>query len=256
MSPDFERLMQLRQTLVSAFDMPEYLLLPEVERLLSAAPHAHAHLIFNLLWQTGARINELLAVSFNDFTFHAATRNQDEYFEIQLRTLKQRTGNQGGPRRGRPREDEPTHRTVAVYCPHLRAELINYKNLLKRNKKRPLFVSSETDRPITAQTVRNWLQQASDNLAQRGEPLSIHVHPHVLRHSFAIHHVLHHTHIVTISKLLGHRSLKSTQVYLNLWKAELFAATAHVPFRSLNGVGERFAPGETLTHAPVMRLHG
>lgn len=59
-------------------------------------------------------------------------------------------------------------------------------------------------------TARLWLQRSFKNIAQ------IHVTPHQLRHSYAIRLLTHNCDLVTIQKLLGHDSLSTTQIYLQI----------------------------------------
>ena len=227
-SPNFEALISIRpQLLQNCEDLPPYLLLPEVERLLMAAPNRHAAIIFNLLWQTGARINELLALNFDDIEL---LRGHDDGMMITLRTLKQRTGNNQKPQRGRPKRG--LKREVGVWCPKLRHEIIEYKRTFKRSNDKPLLVNPQTKQPWSAQMVRNWFKEAASMLDQQGQALPIDVSPHVLRHSYAIHLLLHHVDINTIKENLGHRSLKSTEVYTSIWKSERYYNLRNVPFRS------------------------
>lgn len=224
-APNFTALMQVRVELLSNCDsLPDYLLLPEIERVLLAAPNQHAAVMFNLLWQTGARINELLALKSSDIQWL-----QGHVMSITLRTLKQRTGNGNRPKRGRPAEG--AKRAVTVACPILHRELIQYQRTFKRSKDKPLFVNPQTNKPWSAQMVRNWCKQASDTLASQGQPLPIVLSPHVFRHSHAINLVLHHVDINTIKHSLGHRSLRSTEIYLNIWQSEQYYKKRHVPFR-------------------------
>jgi site-specific recombinase XerD len=59
------------------------------------------------------------------------------------------------------------------------------------------------------------------------------VSPHVLRHTFATHLVRKGIGIVTISKLLGHRLVTSTQVYLHTTAEDLREAAEKHPIRDM-----------------------
>ena len=66
-------------------ELPKYLLAPEVSALLHYVPDLHRKMLLATLWNTGARINEALALTRSDFSLTAP------YPFVQLATLKQRT---------------------------------------------------------------------------------------------------------------------------------------------------------------------
>ena len=84
---DWERLMAKRPTVLDTVDaMPVYLLKPEILRLLDAEKHPTFRLILDLMWTTGARVSEVLALKPTPFV-------DDGYdFGVILKTLKQRPG--------------------------------------------------------------------------------------------------------------------------------------------------------------------
>jgi integrase/recombinase XerC len=74
----------------------------------------------------------------------------------------------------------------------------------------PLFINQKCLR-LSPRTVQDRLK----HLALRAE-LPVHVHPHMLRHSFASH-VLQSSHdLRAVQEMLGHASIGSTQIYTSL----------------------------------------
>jgi len=54
------------------------------------------------------------------------------------------------------------------------------------------------------------------NIVKKYAPVDIDVHPHTFRHSFAVYCLENGMNIRTLQKVLGHSSLTTTQVYLDI----------------------------------------
>jgi integrase/recombinase XerC len=81
---------------------------------------------------------------------------------------------------------------------------------IARPEETALFVGSR-GRRIAASSVRHALSQ----LARRAG-LAQHVHPHMLRHSFATHLLQSSGDLRAVQEMLGHSSISTTQVYTHL----------------------------------------
>lgn len=84
------------------------------------------------------------------------------------------------------------------------------RDQLKPPKDEALFISRLGSR-LTAMQLRNRLKQIGQ---QAG--LSTHVHPHMLRHSFASHLLQSSGDLRAVQELLGHAHITTTQVYTKL----------------------------------------
>lgn len=73
-SIDYPAALALRQMALVQEELPKYLLAPEVSALLHYVPDLHRKMLFATLWNTGARINEALALTRSDFHWHRPTR--------------------------------------------------------------------------------------------------------------------------------------------------------------------------------------
>lgn len=81
-------------------------------------------------------------------------------------------------------------------------------------EKRPapwLFPGQDPSRPLTRASVENLFARAREKAGIRKR-----VSPHSLRHSFATHLLERGVNIRVIQRLLGHRSLRSTEIYTHV----------------------------------------
>ncbi|MFD1360328.1 tyrosine recombinase XerC [Lentibacillus salinarum] len=70
--------------------------------------------------------------------------------------------------------------------------------------------------PLTARGIRLILNKMVEKAA-----LTVHVHPHKLRHTFATHMLNEGADLRTVQELLGHENLSSTQIYTHVTKDRL-----------------------------------
>lgn len=70
--------------------------------------------------------------------------------------------------------------------------------------------------PLTTRGIRLILNKIVDKAA-----LTVHVHPHKLRHTFATHMLNEGADLRTVQEILGHESLSSTQIYTHVTKDHL-----------------------------------
>lgn len=70
---DYSAALALRQMALIHDEYPKYLLAPEVSALLHYVPDLHRKMLFTTLWNTGARINEALALTRGDFSLAPPT---------------------------------------------------------------------------------------------------------------------------------------------------------------------------------------
>ncbi len=164
--------------------LPEYLEPSEVEALINAAPHGIARLLFLVQWRAGLRISEALALDVADMRLVGDRP-----------TLRVRQGKGGNDR-------------VVPIHPELAAGLRSA--MAFGNIKGPLFDASRS-------TGWRWLKQALRRAEELGSITpGRRVATHTLRHSAARHWLESGVPINHVSKWLGHASLQSTLVYLEI----------------------------------------
>lgn len=162
--------------------MPCYLLAPEIAVLLDYLPDLRQRMLIETLWNTGARINEALALTPGDVFF-----NGDLPF-VRLRTLKQRARR---PTKEEQQRREAPFRAVplpdAGYVRRLQGYFATFKLLTRRA------------------TPRNWLRAAVRRAAQDGVTFSVRpITPHTFRHSYAMHLLMNDVHVKQVQALMGH----------------------------------------------------
>jgi integrase/recombinase XerC len=96
-----------------------------------------------------------------------------------------------------------------------RAELVRQKPGLASAHPGPIFLG-KTGRPLTVRAV-----QLRVGTWARRQGLSMHVHPHMFRHSFATHLLESSGDLRGVQELLGHADISTTQVYTHLDFARL-----------------------------------
>ncbi|MDM5338513.1 site-specific integrase [Fictibacillus enclensis] len=110
------------------------------------------------------------------------------------------------------------------------------KDKLSNDEYNSKFIfSTSGDRAISVRTVQKMVEKLIEKLKGKGlvledQKLSV----HSFRHSFAIYSLESGIDIYKISKLLGHKSITSTEVYLKMFDFQLKEAIENHPFAKLN----------------------
>jgi integrase/recombinase XerD len=142
------------------------------------------------MWRTGVRVSEVINVTPKDIEFKNGVVN--------IRKAK------GGRQRRVPLDEE----TLKM--------LSDYILALNIPDDRPIF-------PIKRNRVFNIVKKY-------GNITGVNIHPHTLRHSFAINLVRGGTDLRRVQLMLGHTSLSITQVYLQFNDNDLREAYEKVAF--------------------------
>ena len=184
-------------------DLKGYLEPEQIEQLIVAAPNPRDALLVRLLWRTGIRVSELIGIRIQDIDFG------NRAIVIKVQKMRKRDGKAVERRRVVP-VDEGSLVMVREYLEWRQS--FPYKGDL-------LF-------PISRQRVNQlfWRLGRRAGITMVGDPtISQHtkLHPHVLRHSFAIHCIKRGMSIERLQKILGHQSPTTTSVYLQFSSADL-----------------------------------
>jgi integrase/recombinase XerD len=184
-------------------DLKGYLLPEQVKRLIAVAKTLRDILLVLIPWRTGIRVSELIGISVVDIDFEARA--------ILIRIQKQRK-----------RDGRVIERRRAV--PIDQGTLDKVREYLEWRKQFPY--KGDLLFPITRQRVNQiyWKLAKRAGIGEIGDPAVSRkrkLHPHHLRHSFAIHCVKRGMSIEKLQKILGHQSPTTTSVYLQYSVADL-----------------------------------
>ena len=165
--------------------LPEYLDKHEVDALIKAAPHPKAALLMLMQWRAGLRVSEALAVEVSDLSL-----------DSERPTLRIRQGKGGRPRVVPVHDDLKGALSNAIaYGQFRRGRIIE----------------------VTRSTAWRWVKDATGRAMEIGAiSPGRRVGTHTLRHSAARHWLSSGIPINVVSRWLGHASLQTTLIYLEI----------------------------------------
>ena len=165
--------------------LPEYLEAAEIQAILAAAPNSRARLLMLLQWRAGLRVSEALALEAADLSL-----NSDQP------TIRVRLG------KGYRSRIVPVH-------PELLNALVAVLQFADLGRGSVIGVSRST--------AWRWVQEAASRAVALGAlTAGRRVGTHTFRHSYARHLLLHGVPINYLSRWLGHSSIQTTLIYLEL----------------------------------------
>jgi integrase/recombinase XerD len=170
-------------------ELPRYLTPEEVQAMIDAAGNLRDKLIVSLLYCTGVRVSELVGIRVSD---------------VDLEEGSIRVRGKGGRERV-VFFDSRTRQLLAEYLPTVKG--CEY-----------LFPARGGEGHMHYVTVERIIRKLA-----KAAGLKKRVTPHVLRHSFATISLAKGMDVREIQELLGHASLRSTQIYTHVVKQRLLS---------------------------------
>ena len=169
---------------INDYAIPRVLTRDEIEKLLDATPNLKYKAIFAIMYSSGLRVSEVLHLHYDDISrtnmqiyIHSAKNHTSRYALLSQRALDILT--EYWFKCGKPRDI--------------------------------LFPNQWTGKYLTPSATGLEMRKSVE---RAGLPKN--VHSHCLRHSFATHLLEDGVDIRYIQTLLGHRSPKSTEIYLHI----------------------------------------
>lgn len=179
--------------------LPDFFYEEEISQLLEAArcdqaPHKERNLaLLELLYGTGMRVSECVGLKLT---------------QVDLDRQWLRVIGKGNKERLIPFGD-PAALAVKSYLSQDRPRLVS-------SESGDFLFLSDKGKPLTRHQLRRILQALVDQ-----HHLTVTVHPHKFRHSFATHLLDHGADLRSVQELLGHENLSSTQIYTHISNASL-----------------------------------
>ncbi len=193
------------RTLLHSVELPFYLLMPEVERLLNVTLNDRHRLLWDFIWHTGARISEALQVRPKDLMLDGQTTSSVSLVSLKLGDKKKKDGE--------IRREVPITDVSFIHA------LQRYIKTHQIKKLSPLF---DLSRKTAYAAIKR-------NAKAAGLPQN--VTPHTLRHSYAINLLLHGVQITRIKAHLGHTRLETTEIYLQVLGRDTAHLVMHVQYK-------------------------
>lgn len=189
-------------------ELPKYQLVPEVSSLLYYVPDLHRKMLLATHWNTGARINEALALIRSDFSL------VPPYPFVQLAMLKQRA-----EKTARTVDRSPAGSQAHQLVPLSKTHYISQLEMMEAALKIPLERRNK-------RTGRTWINEAVESAAADGVILI----PHTFGHSYAMHMLYVGILLKVLQSFIGHKSVSSTEVYTKVFALDV-AARHRVQFQ-------------------------
>ena len=181
--------------------LPKIIDFDDIKRMTTLSSELYSELrtvaMIELMYSCGLRVSELVAIDINDLDL-------EEGFV--------RVKGKGGKTRFSPIGRSAIN-AVEMYL---------LKKLSSENE--ALFVNQNNNR-VSPRSVQNIIKKRALEVG-----VTVNVHPHMLRHAAATHFLQSSHDLRTVQEFLGHKSIKSTQVY------------THLDFLELSKVYDQFHP--------------
>ena len=187
---------------INDYAVPKVLSRAEIERLLDATPNLKYKAIFAIMYSSGLRISEVLHLKYDDIS----RTNMQIYIH-----------------------ESKTHTSRYALLSKRALDILTEYWFKCGRPKGILFPNQWTGEYLTPSATGLELRKS---VKRAGLPKDI--HSHCLRHSFATHLLEDGVDIRYIQTLLGHRSPKSTEIYLHVSNKTLLGVQS--PFDKNTGV--------------------
>ena len=178
--------------------IPEFLFYDEMDMFLSSfqideGDGLRNRAMFEIMYACGLRVSEVVQMKVSDIDF------QDQILHIVGKGDKER---------------------LVPFYDMAASLLVRYIDTIRKTwmkeKQHPYVFVNQRGDPLTTRGVQYLMQKQADALH-----MSLHIHPHMFRHSFATHLLDNGADLRVVQELLGHASLSTTQIYVHVSQERL-----------------------------------
>lgn len=177
--------------------LPKFLYYQDLETLLESPDTSTVlgkrdALILEFLYSTGVRVSELISIKLQDI------KKGEQKIYITGKGQKMR---------------------IVLYgsiCKQKMEDYLSVRRELLKDSSSLFLLLDAKGHPLTPQGVRYIINKIIETKA-----LQIHVHPHMLRHTFATHLLNEGADLKTVQELLGHENLETTGIYTHVSNEQL-----------------------------------
>jgi integrase/recombinase XerD len=188
--PALKAKQKIRDKILSESEMEELLKIPDTKKVFGLRNRA----ILEVLYGTGIRGSELCSLELNDYI-------------VEEKLLFVRNG------KGRKDRIVPIGDNASFYLDEYIKK--SRKKLLQGRRVKNLFICKKGIK-LNTWELRAILKRICGKMKEKKE-----ISPHVIRHTYATHLLRHGAGIREIQLLLGHGSISTTQIYINLNQDQL-----------------------------------
>lgn len=110
---------------------------------------------------------------------------------------------------------------------------------VRQGKEHGVLFVNRRGGPITSRSIQLLCEQTADKCG-----LPVHVHPHMIRHSFATHLLDNGADLRVVQELLGHENLSTTQIYTHVTQDRLEKAVEKAHPHSARNVRDTYKNGD------------